>query len=180
VKFSNKPILLTVIRCFLGSTFLVAGVSKLFPLNSFLKQVIAYRLPLPEGVIYVLSVCLITLEIWIGLSILLNSNLQANLIKAQVLLLSMIPATVWASFHKAPSCGCYGNLIQREPWQATIEDCLLLAVTFILLPSPKEKSQQPVVPIIKKSVIACLSCAALVYGFVQLQAIYAFQAERIL
>jgi uncharacterized membrane protein len=106
MELHSNPWILRLVRCFLGSTFVVAGFSKLFPLNSFLKQALAYQLPLPVGVVYILSIALITMEIWVGLSILLNSNLQSNLIKAQILLAAMIPTTIWATFHQAPTCGC--------------------------------------------------------------------------
>ncbi|MDX1919335.1 MAG: DoxX family membrane protein [Candidatus Caenarcaniphilales bacterium] len=180
MDLNAKPWIARLIRYFLGSIFVVAGFSKLFPLNSFLKQIIAYKLPVPDSLVYIFAVVLIAFEIWIGLSIFLNSNLHSNLVKAQILLAIMIPATIWASFNRAPTCGCYGNLIQREPWQATVEDCLLLAVSFLLVPSSKEKSKKQTFPVFKRIFISVLSVGALVYGFIQLQQIYAFQAEKLL
>lgn len=180
MELSAKPWIGRLIRYFLGSIFVVAGFSKLFPLNSFLKQIIAYKLPVPDSLIYIFAVILISFEIWIGLSILLNSNLHSNLIKAQIMLLVMIPATIWASFHRAPTCGCYGSLIQREPWQATVEDCLLLVVSFLLKPSPKEKSKKQKFSFLKRVFISTVSLSSLVYGLIQLQQIYSFQAERLL
>jgi hypothetical protein len=53
-------------------------------------------------------------------------------------------------------------------------------VSFMLLPSQKVKAQKPFIPVIKTIVIFCASLGAFVYGFVQLQAIYAFQAEKLL
>jgi uncharacterized membrane protein YphA (DoxX/SURF4 family) len=131
--FLRQRSFLQALRVGLGLIFAVAGISKLFPLEAFLQQVMAYRLPLAKEFVYAASVPLIALEIWAGLSLICNVHTRFSLLIMQLLLGCMIPLTIWGSINEAPSCGCYGTLVKREPWMATIEDILLLILSFSLL-----------------------------------------------
>lgn len=164
-----KPWLANIIRFLLGTSFAVAGFSKLFPLKSFINQILAYQLPIPPSLLTYLACLLIGFEIWVGLSILLNSNLIISLIGSQILLISMIPITIWGSFHKAPSCGCYGNLVQREPIYATIEDALLLAITTLLNPAIRSKDKTDKTINKRQILIFLIAISASIYGFLQIK-----------
>ncbi|MDJ0625678.1 MAG: DoxX family membrane protein [Candidatus Caenarcaniphilales bacterium] len=175
-----KPWLFSLIRYFLGSVFIVSGFSKLLPLKDFVQQALAYKIPIPEDALYYLSVFLIAIEVWVGLSILLNCNLRVSLLGAQILLIGMIPITIWGSLNQAPTCGCYGNLIKREPWQATVEDCLLLAVSFMLLPCSKSKCKTSAFATIKSIVTLLITIGALVYGIIQIQNIIPSPIDKLI
>ena len=80
----------------------------------------------------------------------------------------MIPITIWGTFHQAPSCGCYGNLVKREPIYATIEDALLLAITFLLIPPVKKEKQEKTFN--KRQIfIFIIAISASIYGFLQIK-----------
>ncbi len=168
-----KHLLVRITRFILGSVFVVAGFSKLFPLKSFLQQLIAYRLPLPAKFLFFMALALIVIEIIIGLAVLLNFNLHLGLLGMQILLGLMIPLTIWATIHKAPTCGCYGNLVQRPPWTATIEDLLMLAVSFLLIPNIQNKTESKAIKFSKAAFIIIISLAAFVFGISQLRQILA-------
>jgi uncharacterized membrane protein len=169
-----KPWIARLIRYFLGSAFVVAGSSKLFPLKVFYQQVFDYHFPLPEKFIYFGGLVLILLEIAIGLSILLNYHLKLGLLGMQILLVSMIPVTLWGTFHKAPACGCYGNLVRREPWKATVDDCLMLAVSFLLIPAVgKKKSPDKLRELTKSLILSVGVLSGFVWGAIQLNRILA-------
>ena len=130
--YFRQKLLVNIIRTILGTVFVVTGFSKLFPLSDFLRQLVAYHLPFTSEFLSGATILLIIIEIIIGLFILLDFQLYWGLLGMQVLLLIMIPVTIWGSINKAPSCGCYGNLVQREPWQATIEALLIFAIGVLL------------------------------------------------
>lgn len=164
-----KPWIARLIRYFLGSAFVVAGISKLFPLKAFYSQVLDYHLPLPEKLIYFGGLVLILLEIAVGLSILLNFHLKLGLLGLQVMLIGMIPITLWGTFHKAPACGCYGNLIRREPWKATIDDMLMLMVSLLLIPAAgKKKTPDKLMELSKSLTISVAVLCAFIWGAIQL------------
>ncbi len=164
----TKPWITHIIRFLLGTSFAVAGFSKLFPLKNFISQILAYQLPVSPSFLTYIACLLIGFEIWIGLSILLNSNLFISLIGCRILLISMIPITIWGTFHQAPSCGCYGNLVKREPIYATIEDALLLAITFLLIPPVKKEKQEKTFN--KRQIfIFIIAISASIYGFLQIK-----------
>jgi uncharacterized membrane protein YphA (DoxX/SURF4 family) len=180
-KKENLPSIHHIIRCGLGCVFIVAGFSKLFPLKDFLTQLLAYKLPLNDHFLYFCAVLLIAFEICVGVALLLNSHLNISLLGAQLLLLSMIPVTIWGNMQHAPTCGCYGNLIHRQPWHATIEDCVMFVITFLLRPIQRDSCDiNRTVENWKLISIALITFASLVYGFWQLKNVFAFQAERLL
>ena len=191
---SSKFWLIHLLRYIVGSVFFIAGISKLFPLKDFFKQLITYQLPVPDIYLYFFSVILISLEVCVGLAIILNLNLRRSLFIAQILLAFMIPITIWGSMHKAPTCGCYGNLIRRDPWIATIEDILLLTVSLLLVPSINEEEslnetqsnssskKSFLQSILSTKMIAVIlaTLSAATYGFIQLNQVLSFRAEQLL
>lgn len=127
----KKQILINIIIFTLGLLFFVAGISKLFPLDKFLLAIQKYNLPfLSFEFLEVCSVPLIALEVWLGMSLILRINIKNSLLLIQGLLIIMIPITIWGIFQDTPSCGCYGELVKRPPWMATIEDIILLTISF--------------------------------------------------
>lgn len=128
---NKKKVTLNIIIFLLGLLFFVAGISKLFPLDKFLLAIQKYNLPfLSFEFIEVCSVPLIALEVWLGMSLILRINIKNALLLIQGLLIIMVPITIWGIFQDTPSCGCYGELIKRPPWMATIEDIILILVSF--------------------------------------------------
>jgi len=176
----SHPWLVRLIRYFFGFYFLVSGILKLFPLGGFLRQVLAYKFPFDDHLIYICAIVLISYEIWVGISLVLKSNLKFSLRGAQILLACMIPVTIWGTLHKAPTCGCFGNYIHREPSQALIEDCLLLVVSFILFPAIIAQSKETSIPRVRFLGVCIVTIAAFVYGWMQLNGIFSFQAEKLL
>lgn len=135
-----------VLRVLLGSALLVAGLSKIFPLGGdcyfmpiehFYSQLKNYHLPVPFIIQQIAAIPLICLEIWIGLSLIVNSNVRIALLSLQVLMIIMIPVTIWGTLAGANDCGCYGNLTKRPPWVATIEDAIMLLMCFYVYPEYK-------------------------------------------
>jgi len=175
-----RPWLVRLIRYFFGFYFLVSGLLKIHPLRSFLSQVLAYKFPLPDHLIYILSVLLISFEVWVGASIVLKSNLKFSLRGAQMLLACMIPVTIWGTLHKAPTCGCFGNYYHREPSRALIEDGILLVVSFILFPAIIAQSERVSFHKSRLVSVYAITVCTFIYGLFQLSNIFAFQAERLL
>ena len=128
----RKLLALKLIQYSLGIIFLGGAFAKLISLESFFSQIKAYQLPVSKSFLEQSSLFLITLEALIGSSILASYRLKLFVSVAQVLLLIFIPVTSWGSLNQAPTCGCYGEVIKREPWKATIEDFLLLGLSFYL------------------------------------------------
>lgn len=154
------------VLCVIGILFLTAGVSKLFPLAGFLDNLRAYNLPVPFQILQYCSIPLICLEIWIGSCLILRANLKVVLIILQALLLFMIPILIWGTLNEAPSCGCYGQTIEREPWIAIIEDLGILLLTFYCYKRMKlNKTSNNKY----KQIIACtLTAGGLVYSLLQI------------
>lgn len=175
----SKPILVKIIRSILGAIFVIAGFSKLFPLKSFLQQLLAYRLPFPEKFLFSIALALIVIEIIIGLAVLLNFNLRLGLLGMQILLGLMIPFTIWGSINKAPTCGCYGNLVQRPPWTATVEDMLMLAISLLLMPNIQDKVESKSINAYKAVFIIIAALAAFIVGMLQLRQVFAFQPQSL-
>jgi len=149
-----ENVLIPSLRILLGGLILLAGAAKIIPLEwncdvhpleKFFQQMSAYHIPIKWQYQQIMAVPLIAFEIWLGLSLILHSNLRYALIGMQILMFVMIPVTLWGTFSGAPECGCYGSLIKREPWVATIEDFFVLLICFVLYPKYKaEKNKHTV------------------------------------
>jgi len=130
--FITEFLVLKFVQYGLSGVFLVAAFSKVIFLESFFFQIKAYKFPISENLIESGSLFLIVLEALTGAAILVSYRLKIFITIAQVFLLFFIPVTLWGVFKQAPSCACYPELVQREPWKATIEDLLFLGVSFYL------------------------------------------------
>ncbi len=122
-----------LLRIAFGSVFFVAALAKAYAWGDFYHQLLPYRLPFSPELLYLGACALTALETWIGMAVLLRVETGLAIRTAQVLLAFMIPLTIWGSLLDIPSCGCYGSLLVRKPWVATIEDCVLLLLSFLLL-----------------------------------------------
>ncbi len=180
----DKKNILNILRILLGISLIMAACGKILPVGAyykcgyiplelFLSQIIKYHFPLPKILIEISTIPLITFELLIGLLLVFNTRVKFALILLQILMFFMIPITLWGTFMGVSDCGCYGNLVKRPPWVATIEDFLILVLCFLLYPRYKENKKTNI-KIDILILFICLSCA--IYTFWQLLQIWKLNA----
>ncbi len=114
----------------LGIIFLVAGVAKAMDITSFALEIKKLELDIffPAKLIAYLA---IAIEVFIGILLIFQNTHIAILTITSLLILFFLYITgylYWLSLQgvEVNSCGCFGNLIQRTPKEAFLQDLLLL------------------------------------------------------
>ena len=97
-----------VLRCLFGLLLVWAAFSKLQNLHSFYLNLVAYQLPLPDGLLKVSAIILPWLELFCGLHLLTGVWLRPAVAWALILCLVFLIATgqAWARGLDI-SCGCF-------------------------------------------------------------------------
>jgi hypothetical protein len=123
---------------FLGVVLLIATWAKAIDPASFEQQIrgegLAFLLPAS-----VVALCALALEAGLGVALLLNLRRPAILIPATLLVLFFVFLTgrSWWRAEQGladPSggCGCFGNLVERTPKEAFVQDVAMLVPTLAL------------------------------------------------
>lgn len=123
---------------FLGAVLLVATAAKVVDPAGFARQIAAEGLDvaLPAAT---LAVVALAVEAFLAVALLLAVRRPAVLVPAGLLIaffLALTGRAWWRSAHGTlpadAGCGCFGNLVQRTPAEAFVQDLLLLVPAFAL------------------------------------------------
>jgi len=122
-------------RIFMFLLFVISGVSKLFPIWAFEKQLVDLGFTTWCQAHYVARI-LIGLEIAIGISFLNTRHLRTVSIPLAAILLVFFTAHLGIQIYEhGPNngnCGCFGQLIPMTPIQALIKNIFALIFLFYL------------------------------------------------
>ena len=135
--------LYTLSRYLVGVLFIFSGLIKIndpvgtqIKLEEYFQVFSADFTPLFEHLVplaLILSVILCTLEIVIGIALLMNYKMKIT----RVILLSLIIFFTFltfysAYFNKVTDCGCFGDAIKLTPWESFTKDIILLFFSLII------------------------------------------------
>ena len=135
--------LYTLSRYLVGVLFIFSGLIKIndpvgtqIKLEEYFEVFSADFTPLFEYLVplaLILSVILCTLEIVIGIALLMNYKMKIT----RVILLSLIVFFTFltfysAYFNKVTDCGCFGDAIKLTPWESFTKDIILLFFSLII------------------------------------------------
>ena len=135
--------LYTLSRYLVGILFIFSGLIKIndpvgtqIKLEEYFQVFSADFTPLFEHLVplaLILSVILCTLEIVIGIALLMNYKMKIT----RVILLSLILFFTFltfysAYFNKVTDCGCFGDAIKLTPWESFTKDIILLFFSLII------------------------------------------------
>ena len=135
--------LYTLSRYLVGVLFIFSGLIKIndpigtqIKLEEYFEVFSADFTPLFEHLVplaLILSVILCTLEIVIGIALLMNYKMKIT----RVILLSLIVFFTFltfysAYFNKVTDCGCFGDAIKLTPWESFTKDIILLSFSLII------------------------------------------------
>lgn len=130
-------------RYLVGVLFIFSGLIKIndpvgtqIKLEEYFAVFSADFTPLFEHLVplaLILSVILCTLEIVIGIALLMNYKMKIT----RVILLSLIVFFTFltfysAYFNKVTDCGCFGDAIKLTPWESFTKDIILLFFSLII------------------------------------------------
>jgi len=116
----------------------VAAVLKAFDPHAFAEEIarLGVTFGLPEMTV---GMAALALEAAIGFSLLTNLRRRGVLLAATALVLFFLfltGRTAWRAAHgladAGSSCGCFGNLVERSPTEAFVQDLLLMAPALAL------------------------------------------------
>ncbi|MBO4453911.1 MAG: DoxX family protein [Paludibacteraceae bacterium] len=139
---TNKPqhIIGSVARTLLALTFLFSGFVKavdplgtVYKIEDYLKAfggMFTDLMPLAGAA----AVCLIAIEMLLGVCMLANVRTQITGWLALAFYLVMTPLTLWIALTNPVSdCGCFGDALVLTNWQTFWKNVVLLALVLILL-----------------------------------------------
>ena len=128
------------VRLFVGILFVFSGLVKLndpmgfgFKLEDYFA---ADVLNLPFFTPYALpiAVIIVTLEIALGIMLILGYQIKFTLYSLLTMILFFTFLTFYSAyFNKVTDCGCFGDAIPLTPWQSFGKDLILLAAIVFLL-----------------------------------------------
>ena len=136
-------IIYTLSRYLVGVLFIFSGLIKIndpvgtqIKLEEYFEVFSSDFTPLFEYLVPLalfLSVILCTLEVIIGIALILNYRMK---ITSSILLSLIIFFTFLtfysAYFNKVTDCGCFGDAIKLTPWESFTKDIILLLFSFII------------------------------------------------
>lgn len=136
-------IIYTLSRYLVGVLFIFSGLIKIndpvgtqIKLEEYFEVFSSDFTPLFEYLVPLalfLSVILCTLEVIIGIALILNYRMKIT----SSILLSLIVFFTFltfysAYFNKVTDCGCFGDAIKLTPWESFTKDIILLLFSFII------------------------------------------------
>lgn len=133
----------------LGLVLLVAAAAKALDPAGFGREIVA--LGLPGGIPpLAAAVAAIGFEALLGLLLLLDVRRPAVIVAAALLVAFFLAVTgrsAWRAAHgivdDSPSCGCFGNLVERTPQEAFVQDLWMLlpplALALLGLPGARRR-----------------------------------------
>lgn len=132
-KILDNPILILVIRTFIGILFIFYGVSKVANPSHFANEIGNYNM-LPDLIIQIMALVIPWIELIVGVLLLFGVYLNENGFIATVLLIIFTLAVAIAFSRGLDiSCGCSGNDAgQKVGWLKIFENIGLIVLTLIL------------------------------------------------
>jgi uncharacterized membrane protein YphA (DoxX/SURF4 family) len=139
------PLLITLLRAFLGTILFLAGASKSTSFSTFAGDVARYGI-LPMSLAAPASYLLVSAEIILGATLILGYFSRGAGLLAACLFLTFAMALASALWRKLPldECGCANILFDwlglsaRPSWKAVALDLLLWGGSFLVARSPKQ------------------------------------------
>ena len=136
-------VLYTISRYFVGGLFIFSGLIKIndpvgtqIKLEEYFEVFSVDFTPLFEYLVpftLILSVILCTLEIVIGLALLMNYKIKITSVVLLSLILFFTFLTFYSAyFNKVTDCGCFGDAIKLSPWESFTKDIMLLFFSLII------------------------------------------------
>ena len=122
------------LRILSGSLFVFSGFSKLFPIEFFEYQLVGDHVATWNTAGY-LSRLLISLEFFIGVSLLLNIDYKKIIVKTAFLLTVFF--TVYLLFilllkGNEPNCNCFGEMVKMSVASSLLKNSLLLIIFTVI------------------------------------------------
>jgi uncharacterized membrane protein YphA (DoxX/SURF4 family) len=137
-KWLTNPGFMLILRLFLGCTFLVSGISKLFNQADFVSAVVGYNL-LPHVLAVFYGSVLPWVELLIGILLSFGwlVKLASGISLAMVVsfIVASIQAIIMAHFNS--NCGCFGNLINMGHTTSLALNIAMLCASLHLLLTTK-------------------------------------------
>lgn len=139
------PLLITLLRVFLGAILFLAGASKMMSFRTFVGTVALYGI-LPMSLVAPASYLLVSAEITLGAALILGYFSRGAGLLAACLFLTFAMALAWVLWRKLPveECGCANLLfdwlgLSTQPnWKVVFLDLLLWVGSFLVARSPKQ------------------------------------------
>jgi len=133
-------ILLQIARILLGCVFIFSGfVKAIDPLGSTYKFDDYFRafggvFELFTHISFVLAVLLSTIELVIGLSLILKVQIRLTALAAVAFMAVMTPLTLYLAIKNPVSdCGCFGDALVISNWATFYKNLVLIALAILLL-----------------------------------------------
>lgn len=126
-------------RIFVGILFIISGLIKLndpvgfsYKLAEYFSEPV-FNMPFFEPFSLVLALFLVTLEILLGVMLLLGYKSKFTIWSLLVLIILFTFLTFYSAFYNVvKDCGCFGDALKLTPWQSFIKDIVLLLFILIL------------------------------------------------
>ncbi len=139
------PLLITLLRVFLGAILFLAGASKMMSFRTFVGNVALYGI-LPMSLATPASYLLVSAEITLGAALILGYFSRGAGLLAGLLFLTFAMALASVLWRKLPvdECGCANILFDglrlsgHPNWKAVFLDLLLWMGSFLMARSPQQ------------------------------------------
>src|SRR5262245_14503608 len=113
----------------LGSVLLLAAYAKAIDPTGFAAN-LRDMLPVPAAAAYVWGLSVIAFEAGLGTALLGGARDRRVLFLTSATFLTFVGVVAWQLLRPgAAACGCFGQLLERTPWQALFEDLGLAALS---------------------------------------------------
>ncbi len=144
MKETTKRALILILKYLLGLLFLVSGVAKLFPVESFELTLVSQKIVGWELAPY-LSRCVIAFELFLGFSFFQENFIKKFSLPASFLLLLIFNVHLIYSIAIGSSydnCGCFGELLPMTSLEALIKNIFLMGIIVYLFTLIKEERKE--------------------------------------
>jgi len=149
MKETTKHALILISKYLLGLLFLVSGVAKLFPIESFELTLVSQKIVGWDLAPY-LSRCVIAFELFLGFSFFQDNFIRKFSLPVSFMLLVVFNIHLIYSIAigvSSDNCGCFGELLPMTSLEALIKNIFLMGIIiylFILL--KEEQKGTPAIP----------------------------------
>ncbi|MCU0428884.1 MAG: hypothetical protein MUF42_02845 [Cytophagaceae bacterium] len=141
----NKLLILLILRILLCALFVFSGISKLYPVWGFEKQLVDLGFASWCDQVSYLSRAIIALEIFLGLAFLQSHYLKRFVIPATFIVLVIfcihLTVEIFTKGANSGNCGCFGQWISMTPLEALIKNLLTLGMLAYMYSIYKEKEK---------------------------------------
>ena len=117
-------------RIIIAFVFIVSSISKIFSFSEFISDInTLFNIKIISSFV---ALGLIILELILGILLLLNFQLKfAYFMAISLFLLFLLYLGIQVFNGNTTTCNCFGNLFQRTPLEAFIEDLIFLIILLI-------------------------------------------------